>query len=55
MDMKQNILAPFDGSANALEALKVAVDMAKAFNEKVVLLNIQPSRCDNPKLTRRRG
>jgi len=43
MDMKQNILVPFDGSANALEALKVAVDMAKAFNEKVILLNIQPS------------
>jgi len=41
--MKQNILVPFDGSANATEALRVAIDMAKAFNEKIVLLNIQPS------------
>ena len=41
--MKQNILVPFDGSANAMEALRVAIDMAKAFNEKIVLLNVQPS------------
>ena len=41
--MKQNILVPFDGSANATEALRVAIDMAKAFNEKIVLLNVQPS------------
>ena len=41
--MKQDILVPFDGSANAEEALRVAIDMAKAFNEKIVLLNIQPS------------
>lgn len=39
--MKQDILVPFDGSANATEALRVAIDMAKAFNEKIVLLNIQ--------------
>ena len=41
--MKQDILVPFDGSANAEEALRVAIDMAKAFNEKIVLLNVQPS------------
>ncbi|OGP86486.1 MAG: hypothetical protein A2V87_04355 [Deltaproteobacteria bacterium RBG_16_58_17] len=41
--MKQDILVPFDGSANATEALRVAIDMAKAFNEKIVLLNVQPS------------
>ena len=41
--MKQDILVPYDGSANATEALRVAIDMAKAFNEKIVLLNVQPS------------
>ena len=41
--MKQDILVPFDGSANATEALRVAIDMAIAFNEKIVLLNVQPS------------
>ncbi|MBM4314457.1 MAG: universal stress protein [Deltaproteobacteria bacterium] len=41
--MKQDILVPFDGSANAKEALRVAIDTAKAFNEKIVLLNVQPS------------
>jgi len=39
--MKQDILVPFDGSANATKALLVAIDMAKAFNEKIVLLNVQ--------------
>src|SRR3989339_1305267 len=43
MQMKQDILVPFDGSANATEALRVAIDMAKVFNEKIVLLNVQPS------------
>lgn len=41
--MKQDILVPFDGSANAKEALRVAIDIAKAFKEKIVLLNVQPS------------
>lgn len=41
--MKQDILVPFDGSDNATEALRVAIDMARAFNEKVILLNVQPS------------
>ncbi len=41
--MKQDILVPFDGSANATEALRIAIDIAKAFNEKIVLLNVQPS------------
>ena len=41
--MKQDILVPYDGSANASKALRVAIDMAKMFNEKIVLLNVQPS------------
>ena len=41
--MKQDILVPYDGSATATEALRVAIDMAKAFNEKIILLNVQPS------------
>lgn len=41
--MKQNILVPFDGSANAMEALRVAINLAKLYNEKIVLLNVQPS------------
>jgi nucleotide-binding universal stress UspA family protein len=41
--MRQDILVPFDGSADATEALRVAIDMAKAFKETIVLLNVQPS------------
>ena len=41
--MKQDILVPFDGSANAQEALRAAIDIAKAFDEKIVLLNVQQS------------
>ena len=41
--MKRDILVPFDGSANAVEALRVAIDMAKAMNEAIVLVNVQPS------------
>jgi nucleotide-binding universal stress UspA family protein len=41
--MKQDILVPYDGSANATEALRVAIDLAKALKEKIVLLNVQPS------------
>ena len=41
--MKKDILVPFDGSANATEALRTAIDMAKAFKERIVLLNVQPS------------
>jgi nucleotide-binding universal stress UspA family protein len=43
MQMKQGILVPFDDSANAKGALRVAIDMAKAFKDKIVLLNVQPS------------
>jgi nucleotide-binding universal stress UspA family protein len=43
MQMKKDILVPFDGSAHATEALQVAIDMAKAFNETIILLNVQPS------------
>ena len=41
--MKKDILVPFDGSPHATEALQMAIDMAKAFNETIVLLNVQPS------------
>ena len=41
--MKQGILVPFDGSANANQALKLAVEMAKAMGEGVILLNVQPT------------
>jgi nucleotide-binding universal stress UspA family protein len=40
--MKKNILVPFDGSKNALEALHVAIGLAKALQEKLVVLNVQP-------------
>lgn len=41
--MKKNILVPFDGSKNATEALHLAINMAKLMQEKIVILNIQPS------------
>ncbi len=43
MHMKQGILVPFDGSANAVEAVRVAIEMAKVFKEKITLLNVQHS------------
>ena len=41
--MKKNILVPFDGSKNALEALQLAITLAKLLQEKVFVLNVQPS------------
>ena len=41
--MKQNILVPFDGSGHAMEALRAAIDLAKLYGEKIILLNVQPS------------
>lgn len=41
--MKRDILVPFDGSDNALEALSLAITLAKALQEKVILLNVQHS------------
>ena len=41
--MKKDILVPFDGSENATEALKLAISMAKLLQEKVIVLNVQPS------------
>ncbi len=41
--MKKDILAPFDGSVNATDALKEAVTIAKALGERIVLLNVQPT------------
>lgn len=41
--MKKDILIPFDGSANAKEALRVAIELAKLMKEKLIVLNVQPS------------
>ncbi len=41
--MKKGLLVPFDGSTNATEALHLAVTLAKALGEKVIVLNVQPS------------
>jgi len=40
--MKTGLLVPFDGSQNAMEALRLAVTLAKALNEKLLVLNVQP-------------
>ncbi len=41
--MKKDILVPFDGSHNALEALRLAANLAKLLQEKLIVLNVQPS------------
>lgn len=41
--MKKDIMVPFDGSGNAVEALKQAILLAKATGEKIILLNVQPT------------
>ena len=41
--MKRNILVPFDGSDNALAALRLAITLAKPLQEKVIVLNVQLS------------
>lgn len=41
--MKKNILVPFDGSTNAMDALRQAIPLAKAAGEKIILLNVQPT------------
>jgi nucleotide-binding universal stress UspA family protein len=41
--MKTGILVPFDGSKNAIEALQLAITMAKALDERLIVLNVQPS------------
>jgi len=41
--MKKGLLVPFDGSPNALEALHLAITLAKALGEKLIVLNVQPS------------
>ena len=38
--MKRNILVPFDGSDNALAALRLAITLAKPLQEKVIVLNV---------------
>lgn len=41
--MKKNLLVPFDGSKNAIEALQLAITWSKMLQEKIVLLNVQHS------------
>lgn len=41
--MKKDILVPFDGSNNAIEALRLAISMAKLLQEKIIVLNVQSS------------
>lgn len=41
--MKKYIVASYDGSKYADTALQTAVELAKAFNDEVVLINIQPN------------
>ena len=41
--MKRNILVPFDGSENALAAVRLAITLAKPLQEKVIVLNVQLS------------
>ena len=41
--MKKDILVPFDGSESAMEALRLALTIAKLFKEKIIVLNVQPS------------
>lgn len=41
--MRQHIMVPFDGSVSAQSALRVAIDMAGKYAEKIVLINVQPS------------
>lgn len=41
MSNQNVIVVPVDGSNCALQAVKFAVDQAKAFNDKIVLLNVQ--------------
>lgn len=41
--MGRGILVPFDGSDNAVAALQTAITLAKALEEHIILLNIQPS------------
>lgn len=38
---KRVIVVPIDGSSDALLALKYAVEHAKAFQDKIILLNVQ--------------
>lgn len=41
--MRKGLLVPYDGSKNATEALRLAIVLAKALGEKILVLNVQPS------------
>lgn len=40
--MSQTIIVPIDGSPSSLEALSFAIEHAKFFQDKIILLNVQP-------------
>lgn len=42
-DVTLSILVAYDGSNNAERALEYAISMAKAYESKLILLNVQPS------------
>jgi nucleotide-binding universal stress UspA family protein len=41
--MRKGILVPFDGSENAIAALKEAANIGEAFGEQIIVLNVQPT------------
>lgn len=41
--MRQHIIVPFDGSISAQSALRIAIEMARKYEEKIILINVQPS------------
>ena len=42
-DVSKGILVPFDGSANAMAAVKEAAVLSRALGEEILLLTVQPS------------
>lgn len=47
MSNQNVIVVPVDGSKCSLQAVKYAVDQAKAFHDKIILLNVQPKVNDS--------
>lgn len=41
--MNTGFLVPFDGSENATSALYTAIETARAFGQKVIIINVQPT------------
>lgn len=42
MNKQRVIIVPIDGSKNAINAVKYAAEQAKAFQDKIILLNVFP-------------